>query len=180
MRETNSSIVTMQETKCNQVGQISLDGFYTYEHLRSQKEGGGVALCARKDLSPTFVSDGGDNVEAITVNIHLKGITISVTSAYGPQESDNIEKKNAFWTYLSDEACRAKTSGNGYVLQGDLNAWMGPKLIKGDVRPQNRNGKLLAEFVKTNNLTCVNSLKLTEGVVTRIKKCFRQETAKHH
>ena len=55
------------------------------------KEGGGVALCARKDLSPTFVSDGGDNFEAVTVNIHLKGITISVTSAYGPQESDNSE-----------------------------------------------------------------------------------------
>ena len=46
---------------------------------------------------------------------------------------------------------------------------MGPKLIEGDIRPQNRNGKLLAEFVKENNLTCVNSLELTEGVVTRIK-----------
>ena len=76
---------------------------------------------------------------------------------------------NAFWTYLFDEGCRAKTSGNCYVFQGDLKAWMGPKLIKGELRPQNRNGKLLAEFVKENNLTCVNSLELTEGVVTRIK-----------
>ena len=62
----------MQETKCSQVGQISLDGFYTYEHVRTNKEGGGVALSAHKDLQPTFISDGGKGVEAIPVDIHLK------------------------------------------------------------------------------------------------------------
>ena len=60
-----------------------------------------------KYLCPTFVSDGGEKVEALTVDIHLKDITISVTSAYGPQESDSIENKNAFWTYTSDDSCRA-------------------------------------------------------------------------
>ena len=71
-RETHSAIVTMQETKCNQFGLINLDGYFTYEHLRSNREGGGVALSARKELKPAFISDGGDKAEALTVDIHVK------------------------------------------------------------------------------------------------------------
>ena len=47
----------MQETKCQVEGSLKLDGFVTYEHLRSKGEGGGVALCARTELSPAFVRD---------------------------------------------------------------------------------------------------------------------------
>ena len=172
IRETNSSIVTMQETKSNQVGQIHLDGFYTYEHIRTNKQGGGVALGAHKDLQPTFISDGGEGVEAIAVDIHLKELSITVISAYGPQEGDDCEKKTKFWNYLGEQANRAITCGNGFVLQGDLNAWLGPDFIKGDSRRQNRNGKLFAEFLKQYDLTCVNSMALAEGVVTRIRSCM--------
>ena len=162
----------MQETKCSQAGQINLDGFYTYEHIRTLNEGGGVALSACKDLQPTFISDGGEGIEALTVDIHLKQIAISVVSAYGPQEGDAIEKKIQFWKYISEQANRAKACGNGFVLQGDLNAWLGPEFIKGDTREQNRNGKLFATFLNDNKLKCVNSMSLTEGVTTRIRSCM--------
>ena len=85
-------------------------------------------MSARTELKPAFISDGGDEVEAITVEIHLKNIIVSVTSAYGPQESDHIEKKTKFWHYLSNEASKAKSYGKGYILQGDLNAWLGQKM----------------------------------------------------
>ena len=113
IRDTMSSVITMQETKWTQVGQINLDGYYTYEHVRSSKEGGGISISALKQLHPAFVSNGGEEAEAITIDIHVQNMEITITSAYGPHESDTSEKKNAFWTYLSDEACRAKTSGNG-------------------------------------------------------------------
>ena len=77
-------------------------------------------------------------------------------------------RKKTFWLYLSNEASKAKKYGKGFVLQGDLNAWLGPKLIKGDVHEQNRNGKLFSLFFKEKSLVCVNSLPLTKGVVTRI------------
>ena len=64
IRDTKSAVITMQETKCSQVRQMNLDGYYTYQHLRSKKEGGGVALSALKELQPAFISDGGDGVEA--------------------------------------------------------------------------------------------------------------------
>ena len=55
----------------------------------------------------------------------------------------------------------------GYILQGDLNAILGPELLPGDCHSQNRNGKLFSCFLKDNNLLCVNSLPLTKGVITR-------------
>ena len=68
----------MQETKCNQIGQIKLDGFYTYEHIRSSRDGGGIALSALKELNPSFVCDGGEDVKAITVDIHLQNIHLDI------------------------------------------------------------------------------------------------------
>ena len=122
----------MQETKYSQSGQMKFDGCYTYENIRSNREGGGVALSALKELNPAFVCDGGKEVEAITVDIQLKTISISVTSAYGPQNSDLESKKKDFWLYLSDQAQRAKASGKGFILQGDLNSWLGSELLPGD------------------------------------------------
>ena len=60
-------------------------------------------MIARKDLNPDFVRDGGEEVEAITVDIHVNKMTISCKTSYGPQESESIEKKSKFWTYLSEE-----------------------------------------------------------------------------
>ena len=101
----------MQETKVQHSGQIILDGNYTYKHIRKNKEGGGVAVSAVKELTPVFVSDGGEKAEAVTVDIHVKDMTLSAISAYGPQESATCEKKLAFRTYLSQEAQRANSIG---------------------------------------------------------------------
>ena len=174
IHDTCSSIVTMQETKLTHAGLLKLDGYFTYEHIRYKTEGGGVALSALKSLQPAFISDGGDAAVAITVDIHVKSMTITVTSAYGPQESASVEKKHSFWKYLNNEAHQAKSYGKGYILQGDLNAMLGPKLLPGDVHSQNRNGKLFSDFLKENKLTCVNSLPLTEGLITRKRKLLNE------
>ena len=172
--DTCSAVITMQETKNSQAGQIKLDGYYTYELIRSYDQGGGVAISALKNLQPAFVSDGGEKAEAVTIDIHIKNMAITITSAYGPQESDSIENKANFWNYLHDEAKKAKSYGKGYVIQGDLNAWLGPNMLPHDLHEQNRNGALFEKFLKENKLTCVNTLPLTEGLVTRKRKCLNE------
>ena len=42
---------------------------------------------------------------------------------------------------------RAKEESKGFILQGDLNAWLGPDMIKGGKRPQSKNGKLFKTFI---------------------------------
>ena len=93
VRDTGASIWMMQETKCTAEGNLKLDGFITYEHLRSKGGGGGLALSARTDLNPSFVRDGGEEVEALTIDIQVRQMGISCTTAYGPQESADIKKK---------------------------------------------------------------------------------------
>ena len=170
VRDTNATILTMQETKSGQTGLLKLNDFFVYEHTRKNNDGGGVALCARKELCPAFVRDGGEDAETVTVVVNLKDIAISVTSAYGPQETATVERKTKFWKYCNEEADRAKDEGKGFILQGDLNSFLGPDMLPGDVHPQNRNGKLFATFLANNKLTCVNSLDITEGLITRSRK----------
>ena len=62
--------------------------------LEKNGDGGGVALSAIKDLNPVYVCDGGENAEAVTIDIHLKTMAISVTSAYGPQNNAPDAKKS--------------------------------------------------------------------------------------
>ena len=112
--------------------------------------------------------EGDDNVEAISIEIFLKSLKIRCCAAYGPQESDKIERKNKFWEYLHEEVSIAKNSGSGLVLHFDGNLWAGDSIIPGDKRPQNRNGKLFQEFLENNpNLSVVNALPICEGVITR-------------
>ena len=54
MRDLGVSVWMMQETKISQAGKLKFDGFVTYEHLRSEKDGGGLALSAVKELNPAL------------------------------------------------------------------------------------------------------------------------------
>ena len=47
--------------------------------------------------------------------------------------------------------------GKGFILQGDLNSWLGNKIIPIDPRKQNENGKLMEAFLLRNHLAVVNS-----------------------
>ena len=164
----------MQETKATHTGLINFDGYFTYEQIRSKKEGGGVTISALKTLQSVFVSDGGEDAEAVTIDTHVQKMAITITSAYGPQENAKNETKALIWNYLHDEAKKAKSYGKGCVIQGDLNAWLGPNMLPHDLHEQNRNGALFEKFLKENQLTCVNTLPLTEGLVTRKRKCLSE------
>ena len=105
---SRSDVWMMQETKCAEGEMKKPHGFITYEHHRSGLGGGGLAICAKTDLSPVLVRDGGAKVEAITIDIHIKNMAISCTNAYGPQENAKIAQKNDFWKYLEEEAARSR------------------------------------------------------------------------
>ena len=73
VRMKSPSILSLQETKCQVAGKHNLDGYISYEHLRTEKTaGGGIYMAISKDLNPALVRDGGEKVEAITVDIFVK------------------------------------------------------------------------------------------------------------
>ena len=133
-----------------------------------------MALGCEKNLHPVWVREGDDNVEALSVVISVKEMKIRCCVAYGPQETDLVERKNAFWEYLHEEVLQAKYSGTGLIFHFDGNLWAGSAIIPGDPRPQNKNGQIFEQFLKQNpSLTVVNTLPLCEGLITRRR--FRDE-----
>ena len=88
--------------------------------------------------------------------------------AYGCQETDLVERKDAFWSYLDQEVSLADQSESGFILHFDGNLWAGPDIIPGDPRPQNRNGKLFQHYLERHpHLTVVNAMNICEGLITR-------------
>ena len=96
---------------------------------------------------------------------------VSCSTAYGPQEKDSREKKEKSWKYLDEEAKRSNSEGEGFILQGDLNAWLGHNIILNDQRKQNENERMMEEFLKSNQLTVVNGSTLCKGLFTRVRNC---------
>ena len=166
--ELKPSVFFIEETKYKESGKFKIENYEIFELVRKSREGGGLAIGCIKDLHPTWVREGNDLVEALSVDIFLNKLKVRCCAAYGCQENESNERKAAFWEYLDEEVVLAKNSGGGFILHFDGNLWAGQDIIPGDPRPQNRNGKLFQEFLSRNShLTVVNSLPICDGLVTR-------------
>ena len=87
----------IQERKCMKEGGLKLNGFRVFEQVRTKQDGGGgLALGCSIKLSPVLTRCGGDQVEALSVNIKLQQIKIWCCNAYGPQNNDSNLKKDSF------------------------------------------------------------------------------------
>ena len=168
--------VFLQETKLKRSGRIKTPSGskYTWYELHRTDQadkgqnGGGLALGVLNVLEPSWVSEGDDDAEAITVEIWVEGFPIRLVCAYGPQESDRKERKTKFWDYLTKETQKATKTGAGLIIQMDGNLWAGNNIINGDPNQQNQNGKLFQEFLNLNpHLTVINALPICKGKITR-------------
>ena len=119
-------------------------------------------------LQPSWISEGDDETEAITVEIWVEGFPIRLVCGYGPQEYDKTDRKDNFWSYLSSEVENAIKNGAAFLLQMDGNLWAGKEIIKDDPKVQNQNGKYFQKFLnKHPHLTVVNALPMCDGKITR-------------
>ena len=57
------------------------------------KSGGGIAIGALNDVNPVFISEGDDEVEILVIQIEVQQFQIRCIVGYGPQESEQNEKK---------------------------------------------------------------------------------------
>ena len=170
------SAIFLQETRLKRPGRIKTpsSSIYTwYELHRTDKAekgegGGGLAIGVVNYLEPSWISEGGDDAEAITVEIWVEGFPVRLVCGYGPQECDSKDRKDSFWEYITKETIRANNEGAGLVLQMDGNLWAGENVIKGDPNKQNMNGKRFENFLNQNpHLTVTNALPICEGNITR-------------
>ena len=147
LHDLKPAVFFLEETKYQDSGRIKIgDNFHIYELIRKDKKGGGLALGCLKNLNPTWVREGDDMVEALSVEIFLKNMKIRCCVAYGPQENSSTEKKEAFWNYLDTEVYEAEKNGAGLIFHFDGNLWAGCNIIPGDPRKQNKTDNYLNSF----------------------------------
>ena len=104
-------------------------------------------MAVKKELQPALVRDGGDEVEALSVDITTYEMNVRCDVAYGCQESDKVKKKDDFWSYLDEEVTEAASNDTGFVLQFDGNLWGGNYIIARDTRPQTGTESILSNFL---------------------------------
>ena len=172
----NPSVLFIQETHLQRTGKIktpSAHKYTWYELIRTSnaskgEKGGGLAIGVLNVLQPSWISEGDDEAEAITVEIWVEDFPICLICGYGPQEYDKTHRKEKFWSYLHLEVKNATKNGAALVIQMDGNLWAGKSIIKDDPKEQNQNGKYFETFLNQNkHLSVVNALPLCSGVITR-------------
>ena len=171
INELKPVVFFVEETKLKDEGRIKIENYDIFENVRKNRDGGGgLALGCLKELQGVLVRTGEEKVEALSVDIFFKHQKIRCCVAYGCQESDNLENKENFWNYLYEEIELAEQNNAGFILHFDGNLWAGDRIIPGDPKMQNRNGKLFQQFLEQHpTLTVVNALDLCEGLITRAR-----------
>ena len=122
LKTEKPSAIFLQETKLGRAGRIktpSSVSLYTWYELHRTKTaekgkgGGGIALGVMNCLEPSWISEGDDNVEALTVEIWVNSFPIRLIYGYGPQEYDPKDRKDKFWEYIEKEVTNSKNNGAG-------------------------------------------------------------------
>ena len=164
----------IQETKLKQQGKIKTEQckkYQIFELNRKEKAGGGLAIGAIEEVKPVWISEGDDEVEILVVEIKIIDMKIRCICAYGPKETDCVDKKEKFWGKLTAEVENANLSECAIIIQMDGNLWGGPEVVKNDPNHINNNGKLFKDFLRRNpQLTVGNNLDICEGSITRSRK----------
>ena len=162
------SVICLQETKLRKGGKLKSNDYVTFELVRKNSAGGGLATLVKKDLDPVWISEGDDITEVLVVEIHIENLPVRIINAYGPQESDSIERKTQFWARLHTEVNDAIEKDIGVILQMDGNLHAGEALVKDDPNKMNNNGKLFSMFLANNqSMTLLNASSKCEGTITR-------------
>ena len=159
----------IQESKTKRKNKVKLSDYVVFEHIRNKSGGGGLLTAVHKNLNPVSIGSEDDE-EVLTVQSTIMDKKVRFINPYGPQESVTDETKLMFFNKLDEEVKSAKLAGSMICLEMDANSKLGSGLIPGDTNPQSKNGKYLENLLEENNLICVNSTSLCEGITTRYRK----------
>ena len=92
--ELDPSVFFVQETKLKEQGRIKLNEYIIFEKLRStRKNGGGLAIGCKPELSPIWVREGDDDIETLSIDNFVKNIKIRCCTGYGFQENKKKTKQ---------------------------------------------------------------------------------------
>ena len=143
-----------------------------FELLRKDSADHGLAIGIKENFKPCLITEGDDDNEILTVEATVSDKNIRFITGYCPQEIDNVQRRQNFFSKLNEEICSAQLAGKSIFIELDANSKLGSKIIPGDPCEKiSENGKLLLILLeKHENLILLNKSPKCRGVITRSLK----------
>ena len=148
--------------------QISIKGYWWTERPWPNNKGGGVGNLIAEKI-PNIISDDNkceehELLETKWIRLESRPKNIAIGVFYRPQENEKFEKVQEIYTALNNQI-NQQTEDNEVIIAEDFNAKLEVNR-EGYVQTISRNGKILKDMIKENNLTQVN-LTADYGIWTR-------------
>ena len=173
VEKINPDVIILNETMYRNNEKTNIQAYKSYTNNREEKSGGGIEILVRKNIENKTIkiSEGTPGIEELTVRTESKKRIINIISLYGKTEGretkENIKKQ---FSHLEELIKRIESSGEDYILIGDLNAKIGCKEdgIEGNNEEQNEAGKALLNLEQTTQGIILNKTPKCKGKWTRV------------
>ena len=129
---------------------------------------GGVVIAVKKNVYSLFLdTTSTENKNIVSGRVRIGGHTLRIILGYAPQETDDGDQCEEFYTDLAMEVQNGVTNGEYPVLLGDMNAKI--ESNKGTIEPKSRNGRIMMDtLVTTCSLDVVNFSEKCSGKWTHV------------
>ena len=128
---------------------------------------------------PTKISSAIDVTSSLHKDIRvtrvgMDSVSFRVVLGYAPQETDDPETRENFFTELEIELADCKVNGDIPILVGDLNAKI--EFIDNKIIPTSSNGKFLAGIIENQQLNVLNFDQKCSGKWTHVIRTTGQSS----
>ena len=173
VEQIDPDIIILNETMYRNNENTNIRSYKSYTNNREEKSGGGIEILVRKNIENRTlkISEGSTGIEELTVRTESKNRVINIISLYGKIEGrENKENIKKQFSYLEELIKRIESTGEDYILIGDLNAKIGCKEdgIAGNNEEKNEAGKSLLNLEQTTQGVIVNKTSKCKGKWTRV------------
>ena len=173
VEEINPDIIVLNETMYKSNEETKLKAYTAYTNNREGRNGCGIEILVRNSVKnrTVIISERNDNIEELTIRTETKKRAINIITMYGKIEgresSENIKSQ---FTHIENIIQNIESTGEDYILIGDLNAKIGNKEngIKGNNETTNVAGIELIELEKKVAGIIVNKTEKCKGKWTRV------------
>ena len=173
VEKIDPDIIILNETMYRNNEKSNLRSYKSFTNNREEKSGGGIEILVKKNVENKTlkISEGSQGVEELTVRTVSKNRIINIISLYGKIEGrENKENIKKQFSHIEEVIKRIESSGEDYMLIGDLNAKIGCKEdgIEGNNEEKNEAGKALLQLEQATQGVIVNKTRKCKGKWTRI------------
>ena len=173
VEDLDPDIIVLNETMYRSNEETKLKAYTSYTNNREGRSGGGIEIMVRNSVQnrTVKVSERNDNIEELTIRTETKKRVINIITMYGKIEGrESKENIRTQFTHLENLIENIESTGEDYILIGDLNAKIGNKEngIKGNNEMTNEAGVSLLDLERKVKGIIINKTEKCKGKWTRV------------